>query len=383
MKNRLYDYILKFQGVRHMIANPEGLENCERYLDEFFSELGIRLERQNFEIPGYDKPGRNLVAHMGTNPELPVILLGAHYDTTPIAQGAEDDGSGMAIMLECARYFAPLRDKVNLVFAFFDLEEAENPAVAKVRREAGLELGIFDEDYIYSKLEYMDIENSLMPMFVSGEPLGESCRRAVDNSGAAGMMREYLERIAEAMSGFVKPNGFGENSLLGSFNWVESNPDVISNLAGAIIYDEVGVASDVPHSGQISDTSLFEIAELNGVDPAADIGNYIVMVSNSAASALADTVKQSAKSEGLPYAGFAPDMDYVSMLKSPIRYLLFADNAPFWEKDIPTVFFTDTGHGMRGKYGHTRADTVEHMNFDFLAKLTRTTIDTIERFYGI
>jgi hypothetical protein len=55
--------------------------------------------------------------------ELAPILISAHYDAIPGSPGADDDGTGIAVLLEMAREFAakPLKYPVRLVA--FDLEE--------------------------------------------------------------------------------------------------------------------------------------------------------------------------------------------------------------------------------------------------------------------
>ena len=62
------------------------------------------------EIPGTDR---------GT------IIIGAHYDGHDISQGAIDDGSGVALLLELARLFSPLAGTLrrNLRFIAFAVEE--------------------------------------------------------------------------------------------------------------------------------------------------------------------------------------------------------------------------------------------------------------------
>lgn len=53
------------------------------------------------------------------------ILIGAHYDTVPLSQGVNDNGSGMSCLLEVARLLTANRCKLksNIIFAAFDLEE--------------------------------------------------------------------------------------------------------------------------------------------------------------------------------------------------------------------------------------------------------------------
>lgn len=53
------------------------------------------------------------------------IILGAHYDGHDISQGAMDDGSGVALLLELARLFSPLAGQLprRLRFIAFAVEE--------------------------------------------------------------------------------------------------------------------------------------------------------------------------------------------------------------------------------------------------------------------
>ena len=55
---------------------------------------------------------------------MPPILIGAHYDAFPGTPGADDNATGVAVLLEMARTFAahPLNSPVRLVA--FDLEES-------------------------------------------------------------------------------------------------------------------------------------------------------------------------------------------------------------------------------------------------------------------
>ena len=69
------------------------------------------------------KMGRNIVStQRGTSDR--VVVLGAHYDSVEIGAGANDNGSGAAVLLELARALAQKPRKQTLVFVAFDGEEA-------------------------------------------------------------------------------------------------------------------------------------------------------------------------------------------------------------------------------------------------------------------
>ena len=58
---------------------------------------------------------------------LPLVIIGAHYDSIPDSPGADDNGSAVAALLELARWIRPHLDrgpfKARLQLAAYDLEE--------------------------------------------------------------------------------------------------------------------------------------------------------------------------------------------------------------------------------------------------------------------
>jgi len=87
-------------------------------------KVSLRLNVQNtFSTEPYRE--RNVIADLpGKNPD-EVVLLGAHYDSWDFAQGADDDGSGVAAVLEAARILKRLgiQPRRTIRFAFFSGEE--------------------------------------------------------------------------------------------------------------------------------------------------------------------------------------------------------------------------------------------------------------------
>lgn len=83
-----------------------------------------QLEQLNFspELQTFDQ-GVNIVARQQKNPDQGVILVAAHYDTVLHAPGVDDNGSGVAVILEVARLFGDQQTPLTLEIAFFDQEE--------------------------------------------------------------------------------------------------------------------------------------------------------------------------------------------------------------------------------------------------------------------
>jgi hypothetical protein len=59
----------------------------------------------------------------GTNKTAGAILIAAHYDTVPASPGADDNTTGIAVILEIARLFNSASTPKTLQLAFFDQEE--------------------------------------------------------------------------------------------------------------------------------------------------------------------------------------------------------------------------------------------------------------------
>jgi carboxypeptidase Q len=87
-------------------------------------DVRIALEIQN-SFDEHPPKERNVIADLpGSNPD-DVVLLGAHFDSWDPAQGADDNGSGVAAVLEAARILKSLniKPKATIRFAFFAGEE--------------------------------------------------------------------------------------------------------------------------------------------------------------------------------------------------------------------------------------------------------------------
>ncbi|MBO9998234.1 MAG: M28 family peptidase [Cyanobacteria bacterium SID2] len=97
----------------------------------FYVREYIRSNFQNWGTTNVDRfemakpPYENLILRVPPREPTsrPPILIGAHYDAVPGSPGADDNASGVAVLLELARSIAaePLRYPVQ--FAAFDLEE--------------------------------------------------------------------------------------------------------------------------------------------------------------------------------------------------------------------------------------------------------------------
>lgn len=84
---------------------------------------GCRVRRSPFEHRG--RTHHNLVGHRGEDRGGGTVLLGAHADTVPGTPGADDNASGLAVLLEVARLLSGDGLRRPLEFVCFDLEEPQ------------------------------------------------------------------------------------------------------------------------------------------------------------------------------------------------------------------------------------------------------------------
>src|SRR5882672_2245360 len=100
----------------HNVGRPQALERSARYIEAALAKLGYAVSRQEFETDGVKV--RNLEVSRGSGRRL--VVIGAHYDSARDAVGANDNGSGVAALLELARFLKTVQPaqglEVRLVF---------------------------------------------------------------------------------------------------------------------------------------------------------------------------------------------------------------------------------------------------------------------------
>ena len=125
---RINRHLQALVGERHPETSPRALRKAAHYLATQFSKSGWATSGQL--ISAWGKVYRNVVAIKypdwpGQGEELPPLLIGAHYDTVSGSPGADDNASGLVVLLEVASRLRarPLARPVWLVA--FCLEEQD------------------------------------------------------------------------------------------------------------------------------------------------------------------------------------------------------------------------------------------------------------------
>jgi len=120
-------------GFGPRIPGTEGHTKIREWMRDELVAVGWQVEVQESEALGH--PIKNVIAKRSDEP--PQIILGAHYDTRMFADndpnpenhkkpvpGANDGGSGVAVLLELARTLP--EDTVPIWLVFFDAEDNGN-----------------------------------------------------------------------------------------------------------------------------------------------------------------------------------------------------------------------------------------------------------------
>ena len=123
-----------FQGRK---TGTKGGEMARTYLTSRLKEIGLKPYpgmngyEQSFEIKGRNGAatlqGKNLISYIPGKTSN-VIVISAHYDHLGVIKGeiyngADDNASGVAGLLQFAKYFSKNKPNNTMIFAIFDAEE--------------------------------------------------------------------------------------------------------------------------------------------------------------------------------------------------------------------------------------------------------------------
>ena len=119
----LREHVTVIASREHNVYKLPMLEQAAQYIENAFDNAGyFPLGAQRFTVG--DIPVRNIEAELkGGARASEIVVVGAHYDSVGGAVGANDNGSGVAAMLELARLARARRPARTLRFVAFVNEE--------------------------------------------------------------------------------------------------------------------------------------------------------------------------------------------------------------------------------------------------------------------
>ncbi|NUM32266.1 MAG: M28 family peptidase [Bacteroidetes bacterium] len=140
-----YSYIQKQVDFGPRVPNSQAHKNCGNWLTQMLKKWCDTIYVQEFQAKSYKNDtwnGKNIIGTI--NPKAKNrLLLCAHWDTRPWADedtinpntpadGANDGGSGVGILLELARQFHIKRPEIGIDIIFFDLEDGGQSSESEI-----------------------------------------------------------------------------------------------------------------------------------------------------------------------------------------------------------------------------------------------------------
>ena len=106
------------------VTNELSIKKTENYITNYFKNIGLQVQLQQYKYGNYDIT--NIIT--GSQENLlssKYYVIGAHYDSVPETYGADDNASGIAVLLELARY--TMQEKISLPVRFVAFTAEEPP----------------------------------------------------------------------------------------------------------------------------------------------------------------------------------------------------------------------------------------------------------------
>lgn len=137
--DRAFRYLQQVCDIGPRISGTEGMQRQQMLIEDHFTALNARVHYQEFDIahPQTGEPVRmrNLIVSWHPDRQERLILC-CHYDTRPFPDqeplavnrtkpfiGANDGGSGVALLMELGHHMGELETQLGVDFVFFDGEE--------------------------------------------------------------------------------------------------------------------------------------------------------------------------------------------------------------------------------------------------------------------
>lgn len=213
------------------------------------------------------------------------VMLGAHYDHIPGCDGADDNASGVAAVLELAQVFARQTHRRRLVVACWDEEE---------------------------------------------------------------------------------------RGLIGSRAWVHDPANAEQDIALYVNFDGIAFTRDVPNAQTVpKGFSVLFPDEVEALALTEHRGTFIAAITNGAGLSDADRFAEAAEHFGLPAVVLeVPRLLMMVPLAIDVRR---SDHAPFWDRGVAAVMFTDTANFRSPAY-HCRhePDDVDSIDLGFATSVVRS-----------
>ena len=170
---RLRRILKAIVGERNPLGGKSHLAAVDAFIERGLASCGLNIESDYFSFRG--EKFRNVIGTLGSQSTGPTIIVGAHFDSVKGTPGADDNASGVAVLLEAARVLSESRLSSQVLFAAFQLEE----------------FNMVGSTHFARKLKKTGVKINAM---ISLEMVGYTDRRSGSQKYPAGLGRFYPDR---------------------------------------------------------------------------------------------------------------------------------------------------------------------------------------------
>ncbi|MFQ5936045.1 MAG: M20/M25/M40 family metallo-hydrolase [Acidiferrobacterales bacterium] len=191
-------------GERNLF-HPQALERAADYVEQVWRAQGFAVASHEYAVEG--KTVVNLeVTREGTEPSAGILIVGAHYDSVFGSPGANDNGSGVAAMLEIAHHIAHLQPARTIRFVAFVNEEPPFFKTPSMGSRVYTKMALSRGDKIHAMLcletigYYSDAPGSqhYPPLFNFFYPDAGNFVGAVSNFGSRSLLKQVVTAFRSA-----------------------------------------------------------------------------------------------------------------------------------------------------------------------------------------
>ena len=101
---RLREHVGAIASRPHNVGHPHELEGAALYIEHVLASLGYEVHRQPFRVDGHEVRNLEVVREpAASEASAKTLFVGAYYDSYFHAPGANDNGTGVAGVIELAR----------------------------------------------------------------------------------------------------------------------------------------------------------------------------------------------------------------------------------------------------------------------------------------
>lgn len=163
-------------AIGQRVVGTPGEAEAARYIEAAFTRMGYAPVTQPFSFA--DTSSSNVIAVKSglSNQE---ILVGAHYDSVPAGRGADDNASGVAVLLEVAEKIRDVPTPYTVRFVAFGAEE----------------VGLEGSTFYVAQMGAADIENTIAMINLDSLVAGDMAY-VYGDAGKAGVIRDWVLDVA-------------------------------------------------------------------------------------------------------------------------------------------------------------------------------------------